>query len=360
MIIALFMSVLVAGQDPCDGDFESAACAAAQIAAATRELSLPDIQTDLDGGAEIYRAVFDADSLFPLPAVSFERRLGRSPELVVYGAGGRPPLRREIGADVWRTVQQRSRYAGRQLERDERRILQCYISSTAVVQIARPHLPKLGETHRVITRPISVSQNSCEGGLTWDFAAFLSDLACGQIPECDAMGDRSHFTQAVWHLEGLSKLRGDRLAAASLYTDSGRAPLVRRSGEPLNEVRVAEWLRPEDGATLEWGGTRVRAARAYDDEGPDAISRFIAQQDASVGELSFHPAEFGAESGEVGWVTGTVEYSVQAGSAWQSYEAEYRQTWLGSEDHWRLWTMTVGQFDLRPAGPEQEAAVAGQ
>lgn len=360
MIIALFMSAVVAGQDPCDGDFESAACAAAQIAAATRELSLPDVQADLNGGAEIYRAVFDADSLFPPPAVSFERRLGRSPELVVYGAGGQPPLRRDIGADVWRTVQQRSRYAGRRLERDERRSMQCYFSSTAVVQIALPHLPKPGDTHRVLTRPISVSQNSCEGGLTWDFAAFLSDLACGQIPECDAMGDRSHFTQPLQHLDGLAKLRGDRLAAASLYAASGRAPLVRRSGERLKEERVAKWLDPEFGATLDWDGARVRAAQDHDDEGPDAISRFIAGQDPSGGGLGFRPTEFGAESEEVGWVTGTVGYSVQTEGTWQTYEAEYRQAWLKSEDHWRLWTMTVGRFELQPARPDQEAMVAGQ
>lgn len=360
MIIALFMTVVLASQDPCDGDFESAACAAAQIATATRQLSLPDIQADLDSGAEIYRAVFDADGLFPPPAVSFERRLGRSPELVVYGAGGQPPLRRDIGADVWRTVQQRSRYADRRLERDGRRSVQCYFSSTAVVQIARPRLPKPGEAHQVLTRPINVSQNSCEGGLTWDFAAFLSDLACGQIPECDAMGERSHFGRPLQNLEGLFKLNGDRVSAAKLYAASGRAPLIRQSGERLQAERVAKWLDPEFGATLDWGGTRVRVAQDHNDEGPDAISSFIAEQDPSGGSLHFRPTEFGAESEEMGWVTGTVGYSVQSEGVWRSYKAEYRQIWLENDDHWQLWTMTVGQFELQPAAAGQEAIVAGE
>ena len=113
MLIAMLMSLMLGVQEPCD-DRESPECAAEQIAEATRTLSLPDIQTEFDAGVQVYRAVFDG-GVYGRPAVSFERRQGRSPELVVYGAGGRT-LRREIGSDVWESVRDRSRYAGRKLE----------------------------------------------------------------------------------------------------------------------------------------------------------------------------------------------------------------------------------------------------
>ena len=62
----------------------------------------------------------------------------------------------------------------------------------------------------------------------------------------------------------------------------------------------------------------------------------------------------------MGWVTGTVGYSVQSEGVWRSYKAEYRQIWLENDDHWQLWTMTVGQFELQPAAAGQEAIVAGE
>jgi hypothetical protein len=344
MLATLMMSLALTAQDPCNSDYESAACAAAQIAEATRTLSLPDIQTEFDGGVQVYRAVFDADSPFSPPAVSFERRLGHSPELVVYGAGGQT-VRREIGAQVWEVVQERSRYVGRRLDRREGYSRTCSVSSTAIVQIARPRRLRPNEYLSVEVPPTQASQNSCMGGLTWDYAAFLADLACGEIPACDAMGARDGFGQANRNLEIVFRLHGDRVAAGRLYGTRGGTPW-RRHDQPVTGAAFADWLHPEYGATLDWGGSVIRAERLYDDPSPDAISTFLADRDAELGEMRYERAEFGADAADAGWVTGTVSYSVRTGTAWRTYQAPYRQTWLRSSDDWRLWSMTVGTFTL--------------
>lgn len=364
MFAILFMSLALAHQDPCDGDYESAECLAAyfpcdgvdyesvecltaQIALATRNLSLPEIRAESDAGAQVYRAVFDGGQSGS-PAVSFERRPGRSPEVVVYGTEGRT-LHREIGADAWEAVEEQSRYAGRRLARSGGRSYQCYMSSTAVVQIARPRRPPPSEFSgfSVENPPIEASQNSCEGGLTWDYAFFLADLACGEIPECDAMGARDGFGQPAHHLGAVFQLRGDRVAAASLYGARNWPPSRAQHDQPIAGAMLADWLNPEYGATLDWGGSVIEVDQSYDDPEPDAISRFLADRDAETGGLRFEPAEFGADAADVGWVTGTVHYSLQTDGARRHHEATYRQTWLRSGDDWQLWSMTVGAFESR-------------
>lgn len=347
MLIAMLMSLMLGGQEPCDDD-EAPECAAEQIAEATRNLSLPDIQTEFDAGVQVYRAVFNGGR-YGQPAVSFERRPGQSPELVVYGAGGRT-LRHEIGADVWDRVRDRSRYVGRRLEPVPGYSRQCYASSDVVVQISHPHLPKPDENpdfsyeHLFAGGLTEAAQNSCEGGLTWDYGDYLANLACEEIPECDAMGPRGQLMTAIHKLEAVFHLRGDRLAAASLFSDVGWAPSRRGHLDPVDVTEIAEWLEPEYGATLDWGSTAITAERRYNDPSTDAISHFLAERDAETGGLRYEVTEVGADSADIGWTTGLVRYSIQTDGRWRSREAPWRQVWLRSGDNWRLWSMTVGEF----------------
>lgn len=343
MIVALMMSLALGGPLACDGEHESPECTRQLIAAATRNLSLPDIQTEFDAGVQVYRATFDGGT-YGRPAVSFERRPGQSPELVVYGTAG-STLRREIGSDVWESVRERSRYVGRRFERVQAYSISCYVSSDVVVQISRPPVPKpnsnwdLPDYHLPSGGLIEASQNSCEGGLTWDYGTFLAELACEQIPACDAMGTRDQFMVVVDHLGSVFRLKGDRLAAASLYSDARLSPW-RTHETGLEATEFSRWLRPEYGATLDWSGTIIKAESRYDDRSPDAISRFLFEQDSEGGGLSFEILEVGADSAEIGWVTGIM----RPRSLWGSRKVPYRQVWLRSGDNWRLWSMTVGEF----------------
>ena len=182
------------------------------------------------------------------------------------------------------------------------------------------------------------------GGLTWDYGTFLAELACEQIPECDAMGPQDQFMVVVDNLAAVFQLRGDRVAAASLFSDVGWAPSRRGHLNPVDASDLAKWLEPEYGATLDWGGTVVRAERRYDEPSPDAISRFLAERDVETGGLRYEVTEIGADSAEIGWTTGLVRHSIQIDGRWRSREAPWRQVWLRSGDNWRLWSMTVGEF----------------
>lgn len=352
MIVALLMSLaLTTGHAVCDDEHETEECASEQIAEATRNLSLPTLQSQFDAGVQVYRAVFDGGR-HDRPGVSFERQSGQSPELVVYGSSGRI-LRREVGADVWDAVQERSRYVGRRLEPIPGYSRSCVVGSDVVVQIAKPHISRPNETSRPPFRAlygavvIEASQNSCEGGLTWDYGVFLADLACAEIPECDAMGPRGHYMLAIQHLEAVFALRGDRLAAASLSADIGHAPSRGGRERSVEAAQFARWLEPEYGATLDWGGAVIKAERRYDDPSPDAISRYLADIDMETGGVAFEAVEIGADSVDIGWATGRVAYSAQVDGRWRAYQAPYRQVWLRSGENWRLWSMTVGVFETR-------------
>jgi hypothetical protein len=175
--------------------------------------------------------------------------------------------------------------------------------------------------------------------LTWDYGAFLAELACEQIPECDAMGPREQFMMVVDNLGSVFRLKGDRLAAASLFSDVRRAPLPRNQFD-LEASQFASWLEPEYGATLDWAGTVIEAEQRYDDRSPDAISRFLAEQGIEAGGLRYEVLEVGADSAEIGWTIGVV----RGAGPMRLLEAPYRQVWLRSGDNWRLWSMTVGEF----------------
>lgn len=354
MLTIALMSLALSGHLVCDDEHESAECAAELMASAERNLSLPPIQAEFSAGAQVYRAVFDGGR-HDTPAVSFERRPGRSPELVLYGTGGQT-LRREIGPVLWEAVQNRSRYVGRKLEPSGGSI-SCVVSSDVVVQVSRPRMPRPDrDAHRselfaVLDRGgvIEASQNSCEGGLTWDYGAFLADIACDEIPACEAMGPHDQLMQSGHNLGAVFRLHGDKLAAARLSATKGWAPSRGRHDQPVGAERFAQWLAPETGATLHWGDTTITA----DSASRDAIPAALAEQDAVTGGLGFAPDQFGADSADVGWVTGKVSHSVEVDGTWRVSEAPYRQTWLRSGDDWRLWSMTVGDFSHRAVDADE-------
>lgn len=354
MFTIALMSLVLTGHLLCDEEHESPVCAAQLMAEAGRNLSLPPIQAEFSDGAQVYRAVFDGGR-YDRPAVSFERRPGRSPELVLYGTNGQT-LRREIGAELWETVRNRSRYVGLKLERSGAYSMSCLVSSDVVVQISRPRISRpdrdayRSELSAVLDRGgvIEASQNSCEGGLTWDYGAFLADIACDEIPECEAIGPHDRLMQSAQNLGAVFRLRGDKLAAARLSATKEWAPSRSRHDQPVAVERFTQWLEPVTGATLHWGESTILAETASG----DAISSALAQQDAVTGGLRFEPEQFGADSADVGWVIGTVSHSVRVDGGARVSEAAYRQTWLRSGDGWRLWSMTVGDFSDRAAGAD--------
>ncbi len=356
MLAILFAALALTSETVCDAGHETPECAAEQIAEATRNLSLPSIQTQFDEGAQVYRAVFDGGN-HGRPAVSFERRPARSPELVIYGTGG-VTVRREVSAEVWESVRDSSRYVGRKLERIEGYSRNCLVSSDAVVQISRPRSRRPDQTSDRLdffgaldgAGVTEVDQNSCEGGLTWDYAELLAEIACEQLPECDAMGLRSQWMMSVQNLETIFLLRGDRVAAATLHRDAGWAPLPVGNYGALDAAETSEWLNPARGAVLDWNGVKVTALRASGNTAPDAISEFLHQRSAD-GRMTLDVVEVGAESTEVGWISGIISQTRQIDGSWITEQAAYRQVWLRDGDGWELWSMTVGPF-----GPTELAA----
>ncbi|NBW06774.1 MAG: hypothetical protein EBR82_01975 [Caulobacteraceae bacterium] len=353
MLLAAVMSFALTGQgmggqDPCDLD-PSQACTAQRIAMATANLGLTDIKADAEGGAAVYRAFFDDGERYP--AVSFERRPDHGPELVLYGKGGQT-LHMPIRISLWREVVESSRYAGRELQSDGT-TTSCYVQSMTTVQIARPGAKPgaYDSSQNLVVRSAldgawsrSYSQTTCGGGLTSDYAALLYKAACEALPECEAIRDGEG--DWMWNRQLLAAslgLRGDRVAAATLFLQAAEPP--HSNDDPIEPSRWDRWLNLGYETRLDWDGTPVVKKGDVAAAEVSPIAAFLAERERTLGRLSFEWTTIGATDPDSGWIEGTVSYSQRQNGVWRSMQAPYRQVWRSQGSNiWKLESWTVGAF----------------
>lgn len=105
MLTAVMLAAMAAMQTPAsyprceDQGSRGEDCGASAHARAEASLGLVSIEAEAEAGAEIYRARYVDGYGRDMPAVSFERRRGESPRLVVYLEQGRHCSGSDLGLD---------------------------------------------------------------------------------------------------------------------------------------------------------------------------------------------------------------------------------------------------------------------
>lgn len=347
MMDVLILGWVLAGQagpvpDPnCVDDNMTDRCSEASRAATRQKFGVAAITDEAAAGAEIYRAFFVDGYGRDMPPVSFERRPGQAPVVIVYGEAG-AKLSAPVSAAVWRKVQDESVFADRQ------------ISDPAVSPDANgrpePKLPPIclhswvQTVEMSNTRPGSWSlvpvrvrtEDACNGALTTRFAHRLADLAVEEIPPCDVL-DEDHQRNAVTRLATCLMLKGDRLAAAELR--NARLTFGLRPGADPTSVYAWQALMGTNGSPrLVWGDQEVRSERGRNYN----VASFLIARQAELGPLTFQQTTFEGVSAREARAEGTASYQV-LGTTW---EASYRQTWVWDRamQEWMVSEWTVEPF----------------
>jgi|LauGreStaDraftv2_3_1035109.scaffolds.fasta_scaffold21605_2 hypothetical protein len=338
-VVALLLVAALGGQDPavaedCLDDNHTNRCDVSVQARTRSLLGAASIEEEAATSAEIYRAFFVDGYGRDMPAVSFERRAGQSPNVVILGSQGRR-VSAPIHLATWEHIQTQARFADRQLQplpsSADRMCLHAWVTT---VEIANSYLD-----HRAV--PVRKrTEDACGSGLTMVFALELAKQAVAAIPACRALVNT--VDDGVRLLETCLSLRGDTVSAATLLAEKGRPT---RYG--VQEIREVDWMlwvgvgvqQPR----LDWSGEVVQERNwsSGNDDIPPSISEFVYERARRLGGIYVEPEIAGAESATSGWIEGTVSYYRDQ----QTYRAPSRQVWVregGSE--WSLKSWTVGAF----------------
>lgn len=341
MFAALVISLTLAGQDAapinprCHTEDEVNRCDPANRAALVGALGMASIEEERAVGVEVYRVTQIDGYDRIMPGISFERRPGASPQVVVYGHGGRR-MSALLTLPDWQAVQSWGRTADRELvplpdkgAPDEVSI--CLHGWTSTVEIANAEdrgVPD-GKTR---TR----SESACNGGLTWRFANDAAALAIKRLGDCDALDPDDHRNDAS-RLQACLGFDGDRLAAAGLMNQTGWQltpdnPETSRAWAPvLGANAVTE---------LDWPGTKIAGARGFADN-PAAV--FLAAQQAETPSLRAYITAFNGVSSTRVETTGRLE---KDGIGDERLWAPFRQAWVWDSYAlmWTLQSWTVEAF----------------
>lgn len=338
-LVALMLVAALGGQDPsvaedCLDDNHTNRCDASVQARTRSLLGAASIEEEAATSAEIYRAFFVDGYGRDMPAVSFERRVGESPKVVILGSQGRR-MSAPIHLATWEHIQTRARFADRQLQplasNADRMCLHAWVTT---VEMANSQVDS-----RVV--PVRKrTEDACGRGLTMTFAQELAKQAVAALPGCRALVET--VEDGVRVLETCLSLRGDVVSAATLLKEKGRPTFYG-----VQEIREVDWMLWVGSANqqprLDWSGEVVQERNwsSGNDDVPPSISEFVYERARSVGGIHVEPDVAGAESASSGWIEGTVTYYRDR----QTFRAPSRQVWVreGGFD-WSLKSWTVGAF----------------
>ncbi len=339
MFAALFLSLALGGQeDPCDRRPATEACDLARFEMSLAKLPVPAIEDEAKAGAEVYRGrVLDAWSS-PQAVVSFERRPGQAPMVVVRGYGG-ATISGPVTRELWDRVQAASVFADRELAptaptpapASGGEVLDvCMDGRTAMVEMA--NAPADWGDKRTVRRRIS---GSCATDLTTTFIDSLPALAIAALPACAALSpDRGE----VYRLGECLALRGDLLAAADLMNATREEPV-----DDMSEAAWRRWLQIDGVARLDWAGETV-TQRGFVMRAEPSIANFMAEKASTLEALSLYSGEVGAEDAKHGWITGLIVYHQDGAGEREQMVANYRQVWSKANGGWSLVSWTVEPF----------------
>lgn len=312
-----------------------------EVQARVRErLGVASIEDEAASGAIVYRAFFVNGYGNDMPAVSFERRPGQSPEVVIYGFEGRS-TRAPVSQEAWDDVVSQGRIADRTIEPlaptpgtdpDEVAVSICMHPWVQTIEMA--NVPRERFSEDPVRRR---TESSCGGGLTTRFAYWLAGLAVEQIPWCRLLNDESQRNAVTLAVTCLM-LEGDRITAAEVYNDR----LSDGPWEQDEDLSISEWrqrLGFQGSPTLRWGDQTIRSTSWRNQE----LLDFLFARFADHPHLRFWPTQIeGVDTRHV-LVRGIAEATTAEDVR---LTADYTQTWSWREGilQWSLDEWTVGPF----------------
>ncbi|RYE38764.1 MAG: hypothetical protein EOP21_11675 [Hyphomicrobiales bacterium] len=303
-------------------------------------MSLASIEEEGGAGAEVYRALYVDGYGKDLPAVSFERRPGRSPEVVVYGFDG-SSMRSTVSAELWREIRAESVLADRDLvdlsqptTSDGQPTIPSICLHAWVYTVEMANSSRAGGA---ITPVRTRTEGGCGTGLTNRFASILAAKAVAAIPPCDVLdqrGQRSHLHL----LQTCMALEGDRLAAAELR--NARQTIGPRYG--LDRTDPGNWraaIGTNGSPILNWAGEIVQTSRGQN----NLVAEFIVAKLSALQGLGFEQQTFEGVDARTGVITGRAGYNQDG----RRYSASYRQTWIWDYNlhDWMLSEWVIQPFE---------------
>lgn len=345
MLIAAMLAALAIVQTPapapeCRDDNWRDVCEPAEIARVEALLGLTPIASEAETGAEIYRARFVDGYGRDMPAVSFERRSGADPVVVVKGRDGRK-LTAPVSSETWNRVRVESTFADRTLEapiiapapsgRPVPPLPPCLHAWLVAVEMANS-LPDGRKVEPVRAR----TESTCRGALTTRYAFLLADEALKSIAPCGVLDGR-RLRGPVAILEVCLGLEGDRFAAASLW--NGKSTGAPREGLDRSDPRVwSAYLGTNGRPRLNWMGEQVVTERLHDDR----VAAFVVERIKAPPGLRFEPQRFRGLTSRRAEIEGIVR---EVGDG-PRRSADYVQTWVWDPNlsDWMVESWTVEPF----------------
>lgn len=343
--LATVLAAAVSTQDEnaarnCRDDNGVDRCLADVQAEVRLRLGVASIEQEAAAGVEVYRAFFVDGYGNDMPSVSFERRPGEDPKVVVYGLDNRR-MSAAVSAAVWREVQAESLFADRVLQADvgalaaegqTRPPALCLHSWVQTVEMANTW-PERWSVVPVRRR----TEDACGGGLTTRFAFHLAELAVKAVPPCDALDERQQRNR-ITQLASCLNLKGDRLAAAELR--NARLSFGPRPGAAQDDAYAWQAALGTNGSPrLVWAGEEIRTERGSGDKN---VAQFLIAKHAELPRLAFRQESFEGIDARRAQAEGTASY-VLDDTTWR---ASYRQTWVWDPSlfEWMLSDWVVEAF----------------
>lgn len=362
MLASLMMSLALTGQDPCAVDIWSDECEAERQArpdcfddnltdrcaeaeqARVRELlGVAPAEAELAAGVEMYRAFFVDGYGNDLPAVTFERRPGASPSVVVNGFRGRR-LSAVVSTEVWNQVRRDARYVDRQLtprgqSEGGDSIRMCLHSWVVTVEVAGP-----SSSDAPIPPLRRKTQGTCEEGLAAQYAFGLATAALEALHPCGEL-DPKQYRNDIMRLASCLALEGDQLSVVEYLNGRDR----RANIIPKDQSAEAwgRWLGFSNTRSVDWNGARVVETPGRPGVPRISVAGFLAERSAELGEMWLDVEHIRGDSSTQISVEGDIWISDPAGPAdSRGLKAHYQQIWRSDApgDGWRLENWTVGAF----------------
>lgn len=341
-LIALSVALALSGQTPdisrdCRDDNGTDRCAEENRAAALATLGMTSIEAEKAAGVEVYR-ILQVDGYGNLmPSISYERRPGAAPQVVIYAADGNR-LTAPVSAPEWATIQGMARFADRTLEALPEEAdpaasfcLHAWLSTVEIANAAERGVPQ-GPVRRR-------TESACNGALTTRFAFELPRLAIKHFPECDALNPQGHRNEMT-RLDHCVRFKGDRLAAAELMNQVGwRFTPHDSPGDPVSWDRI---FGINASVRLNWAGQTVVARRGGLG---DEVAVFLAQRQTETPSLRAYIESFEGTSSTRVETAGRISMN---GTGDTQFSAPFNQVWVWDDAglNWTLESWTIQPFAL--------------
>lgn len=341
MIVLAILAALAIQQAPaepdpnCLDDNHTNRCEAVEQARVRALLGAAAIEDEAAAGAEIYRAFYVDGYGRDMPAVSFERRHGEPPRIVVLGEEN-ARLQGPASAESWAAIVRASVLADRvlvpvkQASGDE---VVCLHSWVATVEMAnsQPDFDRIPVRRR--------TEDACGGALTNRFAHQLADLALKDLPSC-AVLDPAHSRNSVTLLETCLELEGDTMAAAELWN---QAQIPHENTEDAWRA----WLgygnvQPR----IDWAGEIVQetnVSRLGDTRPPPDAAAFLVEHFGAADYFFVSWSRVSASTSRDALIDGVIDLR----SDGRMLVASYRQVWRKEDGFdWQLANWTIEPFKV--------------